>query len=355
VGHPPLQNIQRLCRARDRERQSIPPSGRRLLAPKTLLESLARAWNGRDGAEADRAREQTKAESAAMFFLDEEAAVFGMVIADGGKLPPTIPVSSGIATHCATRKEPLIVSNAYTDPRFNRNTDLVSVVLMDTICVRPILSSDDTLIGLLEIVNKVDGAGSFNDHDIQTTQAIAMFIALAFANPKLRSLSSTASGGAEIEKYIPEAERGETEVPLKLVLSSEKQREASSLAFSALDWDGMQIFKLFFFIFTKFHLLETFHISSELFFNYLFQLRSKYMNVPYHNWTHIADVIQFLAYVLGSIELFALFVSATAHDIGHNGFVDLHNVKADLPLSILFKTQSLEETTHCQSAAFTPW
>jgi hypothetical protein len=302
------------------------------------------------------ARETMHAECAAMFLVDNEAGLLASLITDGGKLPPTIPMASEIAIHCVRRKEVLVVSNAFSDPRFTKNMDLASTVLMRSVCIMPILSSENDAIGVLQIVNKADDVGPFTEQDIQLMKAIASFVSIAFANPQLRELSSTRSGVAEIEKYIPEEERGRITVPRKLVLAADKQREVSAITFRVHNWGGTQAFKLLFFIFNKFHLLETFHITSELFFNYVFQLRSKYNDVPYHNWAHIIDMMQFLAYslsmadmsnVLGPLELFSLLIAATAHDLGHDGFATAHNVKADIPLSILLKTQSAEETSHC--------
>jgi hypothetical protein len=78
--------------------------------------------------------------------------------------------------------------------------------------------------------------------------------------------------------------------------------------------------------------------------------------VPYHNWRHACDVTQFVCYevklasmddVLTKFELLAITVSSICHDANHDGFTNVFNVKAETPLGILFKNQSVMETHHC--------
>ena len=81
-----------------------------------------------------------------------------------------------------------------------------------------------------------------------------------------------------------------------------------------------------------------------------------YKKVPYHNWRHAVDVVQFITYelivsgvekVLSRFELFGLMIAAICHDVNHDGFTNVYNEKAETPLGILFKNQSVMETHHC--------
>ena len=49
-------------------------------------------------------------------------------------------------------------------------------------------------------------------------------------------------------------------------------------------------------------------------------------------------------------DLLALLTSAVCHDANHDGFTNVYNVKAERPLGILFKNQSVMETHHCEMA-----
>jgi GAF domain-containing protein len=302
------------------------------------------------------ARHAIKAECASLFLLDDIGGTLTSLIADGGKVPYTLPTTSGIAGECATLKEGLIVNDAYTDHRFNKEVDLGSGFKTRSLCVAPVMSSNGSVLGVVEMVNKAEDAGGFNETDMQMLKSFATFASVSLENSRLKDLAGSGFGQSEMPRYISEAERTAFKTPTKLRLSSEKQQEASSLAFFAIDWRGMPEIKLFFFLFSKFQLLESFKVPNEMFFRYLMELRSRYNDVPYHNWIHAGDVTEFLSYelttaqltdVFSSLEIFGMLVAATAHDANHDGFNNIYNVKAETPLGILFKDQSVMETHHC--------
>lgn len=58
--------------------------------------------------------------------------------------------------------------------------------------------------------------------------------------------------------------------------------------------------------------------------------------------------IKFHAITVSTLTLLAMIVAALCHDANHDGFINLCNVKADTPLYILFKNQSVMETHHCE-------
>jgi hypothetical protein len=53
---------------------------------------------------------------------------------------------------------------------------------------------------------------------------------------------------------------------------------------------------------------------------------------------------------LPRLELLAFIVAAICHDANHDGFNNVYNVRAETPLGILFKNQSVMETHHCSVA-----
>jgi GAF domain-containing protein len=304
------------------------------------------------------ARQVIKAERASLFLIDESMGVLTSLLADGGKLPPTLPLSSGLAGWCATHKECIIVNNAYDDPRFNRSVDIGTGFQTHSLCVAPVVSSSGAILGVCEMINKSkqEDDGMFNEKDMKLLQSFATFASVSLENSRLKDLANYGMTDSELPKYISDHERFQRKIPLKLQLPPEKQQEASSLNFFAIDWRGIPEIQLFFYLFQKFNLFETYRISNEMFFRYLFELRSRYNDVPYHNWIHAGDVTEYLSYelelanltsVLTSLEIFAMLVATTAHDTNHDGFNNIYNVKAETPLGILFKDQSVMETHHC--------
>jgi hypothetical protein len=127
----------------------------------------------------------------------------------------------------------------------------------------------------------------------------------------------------------------------------------------APDFKGIGHFKELFFFFKTFDFLAQFEISAERFFRFLSEISSRYTGTSYHNWTHACDVSQcifFMLYIgkLGehyeSWELFTLLVASICHDTNHQGFNNVFNVKAETPLGILYKDQSVMEMHHITQA-----
>jgi GAF domain-containing protein len=302
------------------------------------------------------ARQTMKAECASLFLLDESAGLLTSFLSDGGVLPPTLPLTSGIVGHCATHKVPMIVNNVYDDARFNRSIDLNSGFVTKSLCVSPIISSTGSLLGVCEMVNKAEEEGGFNENDMKLLKSFTTFASVSLENSRLKDLANSGTSYSELPKYIADIERSTYTTPIKLMLLAEKQREALSLSFYALDWRGIPEIQLFFFLFQKFGIFDSFKITNELFFRYLLELRNRYNDVPYHNWIHAGDVTQYVCYEmqLGNMnafltrhEIFAILIAATGHDMNHDGFNNVYNVKAETPLGILFKDQSVMETHHC--------
>jgi GAF domain-containing protein len=195
------------------------------------------------------ARAAIKAERASLFLVDEIAGTLTSLITDGGKLPATLPLSSGVAGACATRRQSLIVNDAYEDDRFNREIDQGTGFITRSLCATPVISSTGTVLGVVEMLNKAEDAGGFNQNDMQMLQSFATFASVSLENSRLKDLAGSGFGQTEMPKYISEGERTGFRIPARLILSSDKQQEASSLSFFAIEWRGMPQIRLFFYLF----------------------------------------------------------------------------------------------------------
>ena len=300
------------------------------------------------------ARQVIEAQCASLFLVDESAGLLISFLVDGGKVPATLPLKSGIVGACVNSKECLVVNNTYDDPRFNRAVDFGNGFKTDSLLVAPVLSSNGELLGVVEMVNKK--SGEFIKKDVDLLRSFATFAAVSLENNRLKNIVELGTVEIEINKYILEQERPSFEIPIKLLLDNEQKKIITSLNFFSIEWIGLGQIKVLFSIFNRFNLLKTFNISNEMFFRFLFEIRSKYNNVPYHNWTHAVDVTQYIQYEIitsqmenkySSLEILALCISAICHDVNHDGFNNVYNVKAETPLGILFKDQSVMETHHC--------
>ncbi|OHT07946.1 3'5'-cyclic nucleotide phosphodiesterase family protein [Tritrichomonas foetus] len=303
------------------------------------------------------ARYVVGAERASLFLLDEVVSALTVFLADGGTMPQTIPLSNGIAATSVKTKEPIIVNDAYHDPRFNKMIDYSSGYRTRSVLAVPIITGNGEVLGVTEMINKESDI--FTEDDIKLLQSFATFSAMLLETRHLKQITERGRAEIEMNKWIGEFERKSTKTPTKLVLQPEKEAEIFKLNFFAIEYNGIGLFKVAFAVFNAFNLLEKFQISNELFFTFLFKLRESYNEPPYHNWIHAIDVLQYFAYqihvasfdnVLTGLELLAICIASICHDVGHEGFNNVYNVNAETPLGILFKDQSVLETHHCTLA-----
>ena len=80
---------------------------------------------------------------------------------------------------------------------------------------------------------------------------------------------------------------------------------------------------------------------------------------PYHNMTHLTDVMQTCAVFMGEMggasvvndtDILALFLAAFVHDIGHPGLNNAYQIHAETPLALRYNDISVLEHHHCALA-----
>ena len=300
------------------------------------------------------ARKVVNAERASLFLLDNVVNCLSTYLADGDKMPPSIPISNGIAATAVKTKKPIIVKDAYHDPRFNKLIDLHTGFKTTSIIAVPVISPSGEALGVAEMINKQKG--TFTQEDLHLLESFATFAAVSLEKRRLQDITERGTAEIEMSKWIGEFERKTYTTPTKLQVTPQQQEQLVSLNYFSIEWNGIGLFKVAFFVYNNFHLLEQFDISNDLFFTFLYKLRESYNEPPYHNWIHAIDVLQFFQYqikkccfdsVLTGLELLAICTAAISHDAGHEGFNNVYNVNAQTPLGILFKDTSVMETYHC--------
>jgi hypothetical protein len=195
--------------------------------------------------------------------------------------------------------------------------------------------------------------------DLKLLDCFAVFAAVSLEKGELQDLARFGTVERELKKYIADSERSGHNLPERLIVPPEDTDAIFTLNFDAPQWEGIGYFKIVFAMFNRFGLLAALHVTNECFFRFVSAISSTYRKVPYHNWRHAVDVTQFITYelltarldsVLPTFELFGLLTAAVCHDANHDGFTNVYNVKAETPLGILFKKQSVMETHHCSIA-----
>jgi PAS domain S-box-containing protein len=89
---------------------------------------------------------------------------------------------NGVAGWSALNRKAVALENAQTDDRFNRATDVMTGIKTKTLLCVPIIRQDK-VVGLLELINRVDGI--FRETDIQFVQYLCNQVAVAIENCEL--------------------------------------------------------------------------------------------------------------------------------------------------------------------------
>lgn len=95
------------------------------------------------------------------------------------------PAGSGIGGYVARLGEPVIVNNVSTDPRFNASVDAATGFKTRNVMCAPLIAHD-SLIGVIEVMNKLD-KGAFNNNDMALLTTLAAQAAIAIENAQLYS------------------------------------------------------------------------------------------------------------------------------------------------------------------------
>jgi GAF domain-containing protein len=300
------------------------------------------------------ARDVVGADRCSVFVIDEVIGSLSTYYSDDDKMPSSIPMSHGLAATCARTKEPRLVNDAYHEPNFNKMIDFHTGHQTRMAMVAPMLATDGKVLGVVQVLNKQEGL--FSSSDLKLMQTFATVAAAALEKRQLKDVCDRGAAEIDMGKWIGDHERSECSIPIQLQLSRDVQEMMMTRNYFSIEYAGIGLIKVAFWAFNLFDLLESFKIKNDLFFTFLYEVRSRYTAPPYHSFIHAIDVLQFFSFqiktaqfdgVLTRMELLAVCTAAISHDLGHRGLNNVYNVNAETPLGILFKDTSVMETYHC--------
>ena len=135
----------------------------------------------------EKSKEVMDAEASSLMLLDEETQELVFNVATGEKGAAIreirLPLGRGIAGWVAQNKEPLLVPDAYEDPRFNRDADKMSGFHTRSILCVPLMVQD-RLLGVVQVLNP-NGKDSFEENDRGTFTSFADHASIAIENARL--------------------------------------------------------------------------------------------------------------------------------------------------------------------------
>lgn len=220
------------------------------------------------------------------------------------------------------------------------------------ICNFPLISNEGKIIGVMEL----NCSYRIMAEDVKLLDCFAVFATVSIEKGELQEIAKFGKIEQEIKKYLTYDERKRwDQIPQALQVDPNDQT-IYTVNFDAPKWEGIGFFKVIYAQYYSFDLLRSFEIPNETLFRFLSEISQTYKKVPYHNWRHAVDVTEYISFELrtshmdeqlSKFELLGLLTSAVCHDANHDGFTNVFNEKAETPLGILFKNQSVMETHHC--------
>jgi len=129
-----------------------------------------------------KAAEITKADRSSLFFMDEETDELWSKYAKGLETK-TVRTKKGIVGLVAKNKKPYIVNEPYKHPSFDASIDRKTGYKTKSILGVPIFSSCNKVLGVVQVINKIDG--TFEPGDLSILEGFAIQIRIAIENAQL--------------------------------------------------------------------------------------------------------------------------------------------------------------------------
>lgn len=132
----------------------------------------------------DKITEALEADRATLYLLDEANDELVSRIAQGTDVRSIrLKIGHGIAGHVARTGKPLHVRDAYKDPRFSPEWDMLSGYRTHSILAAPMKNHLGKTIGVVQVLNK--HRGEFTDDDAEILAALATQAAVSIDNSRL--------------------------------------------------------------------------------------------------------------------------------------------------------------------------
>jgi len=123
------------------------------------------------------AKQVLRADRGTVWLYDAAADELVIEIATGFA-PVRIPTSVGLAGACARDRRIINVPDCYADQRFNPEMDKRSGYRTRCMLTLPLVDHKDVLVGVMQVLNKVDGVFDENDEALATVLAAQCAVAL---------------------------------------------------------------------------------------------------------------------------------------------------------------------------------
>jgi len=123
------------------------------------------------------ARQVLRADRGSVWLYDAAADQLVLEVA-AGMAPVRVPLTVGLAGACARSRKIVNVPECYADERFNPEVDKRSGYRTRCMLTLPLVDHKDVLVGVMQVLNKLDGVFDDNDEALATVLAAQCAVAL---------------------------------------------------------------------------------------------------------------------------------------------------------------------------------
>lgn len=193
-------------------------------------------------------------------------------------------LGTGIAGEVAMTGEVLNITDAYSDPRFNRTVDQLTGYKTESILCMPIFIRGN-IIGVVQMVNK--RSGFFTKEDEEAFEMFAVYCGLALHHAKLYDKIRRSEQKYRVALEVLSYHNTCTEEEVKQCLADGIPKVVDDIDHYYFDPFNYSDSKKA--IFTIYMFIDLFGLSRFDQINlirFTLTVRKNYRRVPYHNWTH---------------------------------------------------------------------
>jgi phosphoserine phosphatase RsbU/P len=123
------------------------------------------------------AKQVLRAERGSVWLYDEASGELVLEVATGIK-PVRVPWQSGLVGACACSRRIINVPDCYADARFDSRVDKGSGYRTRCMLTLPLVDHKDVLVGVMQVLNKIDGVFDADDEALATALAAQCAVAL---------------------------------------------------------------------------------------------------------------------------------------------------------------------------------
>ncbi|NXN01809.1 PDE2A phosphodiesterase, partial [Sylvia borin] len=314
------------------------------------------------------ARNLSNAEICSVFLLDRlshelVAKVFDGGVVDDESYEIRIPADQGIAGHVATTGKILNIKDAYSHPLFYRGVDDSTGFRTRNILCFPIKNESQEVIGVAELVNKINGPW-FSKFDEDLATAFSIYCGISIAHVCAGGSSTWRGSHTSVGHCLCLLQVSDDEYT-KLLSEGIQPVSTIDPNFASFtytprslpeDDTSMAILSML----QDMNFINNYKMDRQTLTRFCLMVKKGYRDPPYHNWMHAFSVSHFcyllyknleLVNYLEDIEIFALFISCMCHDLDHRGTNNSFQVASKSVLAALYSSEgSVMERHHFAQA-----